>query len=200
MSLLKSAWEIALEKTENIEIDTDKIRRDNLIDEGRRMAGAYLGELDALLSTLESNFEKKSEIEKPLIKKGLALTVLANIALPQGDDYQERVVKMQHIAALIDKEEGESVELLSQIGTFMGKYLDSRDNLLERARAQYKPLFDQKKQQMEAQYGRATYSSMEQDPEFIGFLQKNYNQLSTQFQQTLNNAKEQLKENWNIEK
>ncbi len=198
MSLLKSAWEIALEKTENIEIDTEKIKRDNLIDEGRRMAGTYLVDLDALFSTLETAFNEKSEEEKLLIKKGLALTIIANIALPQSDDYQVRVEKMQRIASLIESEESESIELLGQIGTFMGKYLDSRDNLLERARTQYKPLFEQKRQQMEAQYGRSSYSSMEQDPEFIQFLQKNYNQLSNQFQQTLDNAKSQLKEVWNV--
>ncbi len=105
---------------------------------------------------------------------------------------------MQNIARLIDEGESEAVELLGQISTFMGKYLDSRDNLLERARAQYQPLFEQKQQQQSAQYGRATYSSMEQDPEFVQFLQKNYNQLSSQFQQTLDNAKAQLKQVWEI--
>ena len=198
MSLLKSAWEIALERTEDIEIDTEKIRNDNLIDEGRRMAGKYLSDIEAPFSTLESSFKEKSDIEKPLIKKGLALTLIANIALPQSDDYSERVTKMQDIATLISGPEAEAVDLLGQIGTFMGKYLDSRDNLLERARTQYQPLFEQKQQQQSAQYGRATYSSMEQDPEFVKFLQKNYNQLSHQFQQTLDNAKAQLKEVWEI--
>lgn len=199
MSLLKSAWEIALERTEDIEIDTQKIRRDMLIDEGRRMAGAYLSDIEAQLSTLESSFKEKSDTEKPLITKGLAMTIIANIALPQSDDYMPRVEKMKDIATLIDIQEGEAVELIGQIGTFMGKYLDSRDNLLERARAQYKPLFEQKQQQQHAQYGRATYSSMEQDPEFVQFIQKNYSQLSTQFQQTLDNAKAQLKQVWEIE-
>lgn len=198
MSLLKSAWEIALERTEDIEIDTQKIRKDMLIDEGRRMAGAYLSDIEALFSTLQSAVEKKSDEEKPLIKKGLAITVVANIALPQSDEYSTRVEKMQNIARLIDEGESEAVELLGQISTFMGKYLDSRDNLLERARAQYQPLFEQKQQQQSAQYGRATYSSMEQDPEFVQFLQKNYNQLSSQFQQTLDNAKAQLKQVWEI--
>jgi len=162
------------------------------------MAGAYLSDIEALFSTLQSAVEKKRDEEKPLIKKGLAITVVANIALPQSDEYSTRVEKMQNIARLIDGGESEAVELLGQISTFMGKYLDSRDNLLERARAQYQPLFEQKQQQQSAQYGRATYSSMEQDPEFVQFLQKNYNQLSSQFQQTLDNAKAQLKQVWEI--
>ena len=157
----------------------------------------YFNYCKRLEKLLEKRY-KKNEDEKPLLKKGLAITIIANIALPQSDDYQQRVEKMQHIAALIEEEEGEAVDLLGQISTFMGKYLDSRDNLLERARSQYQPLFEQKQQQQSAQYGRATYSSMEQDPEFVQFLQKNYNQLSSQFQQTLDNAKAQLKEVWDI--
>ncbi len=199
MSLLKSAWEIALERTEDIEVDTQKIRTDMLVDEGRRMAGAYLSDIEATFSTLESSYKEKNDTEKPYITKGLAITIIANIALPQSDDYIPRVEKMKDIASLIDGQEGEAVDLIGQIGTFMGKYLDSRDNLLERAKSQYQPLFEQKQQQQSAQYGRATYSSMEQDPEFVQFIQKNYTQLSAQFQQTLDNAKLQLKQVWGIE-
>jgi hypothetical protein len=80
----------------------------------------------------------------------------------------------------------------------MGKYMEAKESLLERAKAQYQPMFEQKQQQMMSQYGRSSYSSMEQDPEFIQFIQKNYNQLATQYQQTLDGAKEQLKTAWNL--
>jgi hypothetical protein len=198
MSLLKSAWEIALERTEGIEADTEKIKQDLLVDEGKRMAGAYLSDIEANIETLQSSFTEKSEQEKPFVKKGLALTIFANVTLPQNEEFENRIEKMQHIASVIDGEESESVQLLSQIGSFMGKYLEAKESLLERARAQYQPMFEQKQQQMMAQYGRATYSSMEQDPEFIKFIQKNYNQLANQYQETLEQAKDQLKVNWKI--
>ena len=42
MGRIKSAWEIALEKTESIEVDENKIRHNADIDAIRRKAGAYL--------------------------------------------------------------------------------------------------------------------------------------------------------------
>ena len=42
MGRIKSAWEIALEKTESIEVDENKIRHNANIDAIRRKAGAYL--------------------------------------------------------------------------------------------------------------------------------------------------------------
>ncbi|MDC7245035.1 MAG: hypothetical protein PQJ47_03890 [Sphaerochaetaceae bacterium] len=199
MSLLKSAWEIALERTEGIEADSDKIRKDGLIDKGKRIAGTYLSDIEATFEQLESNVKEHCEEDRPFVIQGLSMTLLANVALPQNDEFKERIERMQRIASVIDGEEGDSVELLGQIASFMEKYLEAKETLLERARAQYKPMFEQKKQQMMSQYGRSTYSSMEQDPEFIQFIQKNYNQLADQYQQTLDGAKDQLKEKWNLE-
>ena len=42
MGKIKSAWEIALEKTESIEIDENRIRHNATIDAIRRIAGSYL--------------------------------------------------------------------------------------------------------------------------------------------------------------
>jgi len=199
MSLLKSAWEIALERTEGIEADSQKIREDELIDKGKRIAGKYLSDIEATFEQLEDSVSHISEEDRPFIMKGLSVTLLANVALPQNDDFKDRITKMQRIASVIDGDMGDSVQLLGQIGSFMEKYLEAKETLLERARTQYQPMFEQKQQQMMSQYGRSTYSSMEQDPEFIQFIQKNYNQLATQYQQTLDGAKDQLKQKWNLE-
>jgi hypothetical protein len=39
---------------------------------------------------------------------------------------------------------------------------------------------------------------MDQDPEFIQLLQKSYNQLSSQYQQVLDQAKDQLRQDWEL--
>jgi allophanate hydrolase subunit 2 len=100
---------------------------------------------------------------------------------------------------MLDGPSSESEQLLDQIAQFMGKYLDARDSLLERAKQQYQPMFEQKQEQMMQKYGRAVNMSVEQDPEFIQFLQKHYNQLSKQYQQVLDQAKDQLKQIWHIQ-
>ena len=60
MALLKSAWEIALEKTEGIEADPEKITRDLRINEGKRLAGTYLTEIESEGKELQAALASKS--------------------------------------------------------------------------------------------------------------------------------------------
>ncbi len=198
MSLLKSAWEIALEKTEDIEVDENKIRKDQRIEKGRRLAGSYLSDIEATFEALEKSYKDIPEEHREDINSGIARTIVVNIALPQSDDYLMRMEKIANLAGFIS-EDGEAIARhIGELSGLMGQYLEARETLLERAKAQYQPMFEQKQQQMMAQYGRASYTSVEQDPEFIQFLQKHYKQLSGQYQETLDRAKEELKHLWNI--
>ena len=175
MSLLKSAWEIALEKTEGIEADPEKIRKDKLIGEGRRLAGTYLTDIEADGAAFEKAYAS--------VKK----------------EYLDRLEKMQHIVQILDGPESDTAGLIGQIGQFMGKYFEARESLLERAHQQYQPVYEQKREQMMQKYGKAPNMSMDQDPEFIQMLQRNYTQLSNQYQEVLDQAKDQLKQVWKIE-
>ena len=197
MSLLKSAWEIALEKTKDIEADAKKIREDELFNQGRRLAGTYLNELEDTGSKIVKHLKKVEAEERELILNGIKATILSNIALPQNSLYSERLEKLGFLGEVIDGEEGESVALLAQVALLLEKFIQDRDTLVERARAQYQPIFEEKREQMRQKYGKEINLSMDQDPEFIQFLQKNFNQLSNQYQQVLDQAKEQLKTVWN---
>ena len=55
MAIIKSAWELALEKTEGLEIDTEKIKADMSIKEGRQIAAAFLNDIDV---TREETIER----------------------------------------------------------------------------------------------------------------------------------------------
>jgi len=198
MSLLKSAWEIAMEKTEGIQADPQKIKHDALVNDGRRLAGSYLLDIEADGSEVEKVFKNATGEDKKLLKQGMATTILLNVALPQSADYGERIKKMQWLAQLIDGKKSESSKLLDQIEQFMGKYMHARDTLLERAKQQYQMVFEEKQERMMQKYGKRS-ASMEQDPEFIQLLQNSYSQLSSQYQQALDQIKNQLRGLWGLE-
>jgi hypothetical protein len=198
MALLKSAWEIALEKTANIEADPEKIREEMAFTDGRRLAGSYLTDLENDGKVIKNEYETASDEKKEILKKAFGTTILLNIALPQSEEYEQRIEKMIYIATIIDGEQGETTLLLDHVGQFMGKYLNARDSLLERAREQYEPHWQQKRERMMQQYGKADGVSLDQDPEFINLVQKSFAQLSEQYQQVLDEAKEQIKESWNL--
>ena len=199
MSLLKSAWEIALEKTEGIEADPEKIRREDLMGEGRRLAGSYLTDIESDGSALQKAYAAAKEEDKPLLKQGIASTVLLNVALPQSPDFSDRLEKMHTIVTIIDGPDSDTAGLITQIGQFMEKYMDARQSLLERVKQQYQPVYEQKREQMMQKYGKVPNMSMEQDPEFAQMLQRNFTQLSQKYQEVLDQAKDQLKAVWNLD-
>ena len=81
MSKIKSALELALEKTADISIDREAIRRDARVQEGRVLAGRYLSEpQDVDLKKALSEADKK---DREGIREGLAESLLANLTLPR---------------------------------------------------------------------------------------------------------------------
>ena len=198
MSLLKSAWEIALERTEGIQADPEKIKKDSVLKEGRRLAGAFLLGNEPEEQTVDQAYHACDPQDKNLMREGIATTVLLNIALPQSPDYFERFDRMIQLVTLIAEKNDGSAQLFDQIRNFLEQYLSSRDSLMERMKQQYQSTFDKKQEQLMQKYGKGINISIEQDPEYIQLIQRGYAQLSAQYQQVLDQAKDQLKELWSL--
>ena len=111
MALLKSAWEIALEKTESITADPEKNRIDTLRTEGRKLAGAYLTSDDPEDTTFDKTYRASKEDDRIHLRQGIASTILMNIALPQSEEYASRFEKILHMATVIDGKESSSLHL-----------------------------------------------------------------------------------------
>ncbi|MDD2405085.1 MAG: hypothetical protein PHU24_01360 [Sphaerochaetaceae bacterium] len=199
MALLKSAWEIALEKTESITADPEKNRIDTLRTEGRKLAGAYLTSDDPEDTTFDKTYRASKEDDRIHLRQGIASTILMNIALPQSEEYASRFEKILHMATVIDGKESSSLHLLEQINQFFSQYLTAKDKLVERVKQQFQQVFDQKQEMLTQKYGKGVEMAMERDPEFIQLLQKHYSQLTNQYQSVLDQARDQLRSEWGIE-
>ena len=199
MSLLKSAWEIALERTENIQADPDKIKKETVLNDGRRLAGAFLLADSPDPEPIEKAYSSCDATDKPIMREGIARTILLNIALPQTMDFETRFDRLLYLAELIEEGDPNPLQMLGQIKQFLQKYLSARDSLADRMKQQYQGMFDEKQERMMQKYGKGINSAIEQDPEYIKLVQKGYAQISAQYQQALGDAKEQLKQMWGIE-
>ncbi len=199
MSLLKSAWEIALERTEEIKADPEKIRNEALLNEGRRLAGSYLFADDPEEIPIDASYASCELDKKEMMREGIAITILLNIALPQTEDYLPRFDRIYHLAELIGEETPEATKMLGQIKMFLQKFISAKAGLVERMKQQYQGVFEEKQERLMQKYGKGINVSMEQDPEYLQMVQKGYAQLSAQYQQVLSDAKEQLKQMWGIE-
>jgi len=193
MAKIKSAWEIAMERTENLDIDPVKLKNDALIKKGKQLAGKFLNDITYHESKLKSELKKMNDEDKNLVLEGIKSIILINIALPNNDLYQDKNARLKELALLIKKNDNTMAsEAIAQLDTFYKQYFDNQDDLVEQLKKQFEPQLQQKSSQLSKQYGQEVHLSAEQDPEIMKIIQQQVKKLEDQYTQTLNTFKEQI--------
>ena len=189
MGRIKSAWEIALERTDDIEIDVDRIRKNETLDKIRRIAGAYLV---AETPDNEGLNEKLSDYSNDDVREALTTIIINKLSLPADEVIDDRYTRLSFILSLIAKNE-DTMTLFGQIAPFLMQYPVHKKQLIEQMKAQFEPLLREKEAKMKEQYGEGFHVSLDQDKEFLEILKQNLERLDEQYQKTLDDAKEQLR-------
>ncbi|MBI9095949.1 MAG: hypothetical protein JEY71_13860 [Sphaerochaeta sp.] len=194
MAIIKSAWELAVEKTASLEADPAKIRHDQKIKEGRQLAANFLMDIDVKAEDTQKKYDAVPEEEKQTIREGMALTLLSNLALPRTPHFKESFPHLVSLGSIIAEGDEQITALLSKVEEFFTQYLTNQEDLIERMKQQFGPHLEQKQAQMRQQYGPNFVLRPEQDPEFMKLLDKNLAQLDEQYNTILDQAKDQMKE------
>lgn len=191
MSKIRSAWEIALEKTENIEVDRDKLRKEENMRKARSLAGSFLnGDEQMTVSDLEKQYAAIED--RNAAKEGIKLSLMQNITLSTEEDVTNRYEKLLSLASLVSKGNEDVTALMNQIVSFLRQYPQHRKQLVEQLKQHFAPMLEQKAAQLKEKYGQDVPLSAENDPEFIKIAQQNLDQLAKQYEDTLRDAKEKL--------
>lgn len=191
MAKIRSAWEIALERTENIVVDKEKLQKDEAVKNARAYSGSFINDQDI---KLDETIEKLNTIEdRDAVKEGIKETILLNLALPQEYIVNDRFERIIAIANYLTTD-SQVIELISQIVIFLKQYPEHKDQLLEQLKEQFSPLLQQKAEQLRQQYGETVNLTLENDPEFVKIAKQNLEKLQNQYTETLTNAKNQLME------
>lgn len=194
MAIIKSAWELALEKTEGLQIDSEKIKSELTIKEGRQIAAALLNDIDVTKEETAERYHAFSGEKKKLIKEGMALTLLSNLTLPRNTLFKDTFSKVLDLGLIIADGNEQVKEILGQLEGFFTQYLENQDDLIERLKTQFEPHLKQKEAQLRAQYGPNFTLRPEQDAEFMKILDQQLSKLDDQYTQILTQAKEQINE------
>lgn len=192
MGKIKSAWEIALEKTEGITIDKEKMKYQSDVEKARKAAGSYMladkADDEAFINNLK-------DIDPKAVKEGLLMTADANISLPESEEgNEERFKRIKTIIAIASDNNSNALALTDELIGFLNQYPLHRKDLVEKMKAQYKPILDEKSEKLSKQYGQDIHLTYENDKEFMEAASKNLERLENQYQQTVRNAKAQLKQ------
>lgn len=181
MARIKSAWEIALEKTQDIEINEEKYHADSLEKEGRALAGSYLNNADQSIETVAAKLASYSAEDLEHVRRGVLNTVFSNISLPSDDLYEMRFSRTTDLVNAITQGDGQAMGLMGQIGEFLKQYIDCKKDFITR---------------MEAQIRQA----MESNPESVNkqqytqIIEQNLRKMDSQYSGALENTKEALKQ------
>ncbi len=172
MSRIKSAWEIALEKTADIQIDEKRYREETVTKNGMALAGEFLNNPEKTIEELKEKCESFSKEDFSFVKKGLKQVVLANLTLPTDDSYEFRFSRIAQISILLNPQ---TEVIMSQISSFFKQYLQAREEFVKRMReqinqmmkdnpeapsSQYATLIEQNLKKMQDQYSQALESSI----------------------------------------
>ena len=193
MGKIRSAWEIALEKSEQIVVDEERIRHNADIDAIRRKAGAYL------LSEEDKEEETRKELEKydgKTLKEALAQTILNSLSLPLTEDNisAKKEERLSFLLSLALPSSPEAQNFLSDILRHTSQYPAHKKQMLEQLKSQFQPMLQEKEERMREQYGEAPHLTFENDKECREMANKYLERLRDQYQGTLDDAKNQLKE------
>lgn len=193
MGEIKSSWEIAMERTADIKSDKSSVRNNELKKAGQKIASDFMDSATPKPKEMQTAIKEYKGKEKQIVEKAAVEILLSHISLPRDETFQERLSFVEDgLKALIGKDHQLS-SLLQQISQFFSQFLQHQEQLTEQVKQQYEPQLRQKQQNLTRQYGYEIELKPEQDPEFNQLLQRHMQQLEQQYQDALNQVKEQIR-------
>lgn len=201
MAMIKSALELALERTRDIKVDERAVMLAEAKADGKRAAGKYLEDPES--ADLAALIAARGADSREAFRRALFDVLAAQIQLPTNEFQASRLEVigrgLQAVALTADRpaQAGaqaakQLAEMLRQIGGFMTRYLDDMKQVDQAIRTQWAPKLREKERQAQARMGREVRLDPMSDPEFAAFYKQNVDQAREGYIHALEGAKEDL--------
>ncbi len=190
MARIKSALEIALENTRDIEANKESLEANQYGNEGRRLVSRYLSEPEMdLAAELKKHEGKKLQ----WVREGLTNALLQNLVLPVDELALKggRRVREGFFALTLDAKK--LTKLMTQLEQFLGDHLEERKRVQSTLEQQYAPRLREKEQELSKQMGAPIRIDPLQDPEFVQLLKQNLVMLEDRYSRVLEEVKTELR-------
>jgi len=188
MGEIKTALEIALERTENVKSDKSGIDQFEMKKRGKKLAGAFLeGEVD-----LADEIKKTEAGKRESLKQGIFDVLITQITLPAGKEDDKRIELVgKGLAAVINNSQFSA--MYKQLIQLFGQYLQELAQYDQAIRQQYAPKLRQKEEELSRRLGREVRIDPFQDPEFIAFYNQHMTALKGNYEAVIEQAKEEAR-------
>jgi hypothetical protein len=187
MGRIKSALEIALERTESVKSDKASIDLYDAKQRGKKLANEFLTDPNV---KLEEEFKKTPKEQLASLKQGLFDVLLSQITLPVTEEDKKRVEAAgKGLQTVINN--SRFAALSKQMTQAVSQYLDQAVQYEEAIRRQYAPKLRQKEEELSRRMGREVRIDPFQDPEFIAFYNQHINALRGNYDTALDQVREE---------
>jgi len=201
MGKIKSALEIALERTESIKTDKASVGLFEARQQGKRLANEYLANSS---TSLEGELKKVPKDQRESLKQGIFDVLAPQINLPNtAEDLPRIEAAGKGLCLLINenspKEGGRFNAMFKQLVQLLSNYLSEATQFDQAIRQQYAPKLRQKEEELSRRLGREVHIDPFQDPEFVNFYNQNFNTLKANYQAPVDQVREEALRIWNAE-
>jgi hypothetical protein len=187
MGRIKSALEIAMERTETVKSDKSSIGQFEARQRGKRLANDFLenGKI-----SIEEEIKKTAKEEQAALKQGIFDALHSQITVPAVKEDLKRIESAgKGLQAVIGG--SQIAGLFKQLAQALSRYLDEADRYEEAIRRQYAPKLRQKEEELSRRMGREVRLDPFQDPEFLAFFNQNMNALKANYQGAADQARDE---------
>jgi len=192
MGEIKSALELALERTNNVQSDKKLIEKNNAIDEGRKAAFEYMEKNDIKGTSLEKLIKESSKEKQQWLKEGIYKVLISNLKLPEDESSFGKINKIKDGFSAIVEDKKDVVYLFSQIEQVFKQYLQHKDSIIENLNNNFEQKLKEKEEILSKQLGAKVTLKPENDPEYKEYLHKVTNQLDQQYREVLVKIKSEI--------
>ncbi len=189
MSEIKSAFELALERTANVKGDRESLEAHENRQEGRRIVSQFLEDPSIDLKEKLNSYDEK---RRKQVRRGVFDALLGNLTLPKDQQALERIQSLAPAFEVIIGDKKAVDQVYDQVVQLFSQYLRDSQQLVEQLRQQFEGRMRQKEDELAKQTGQRIRLDPSQDPEFSQTLQQYQQQMQAQYTQVVDQAKEQL--------
>jgi len=198
MGKIKSALEIALERTESIKTDKASVGLFEARQQGKRLANEYLANPS---TSLEAELQKSPKDQRESLMQGLFDVLAPQITLPNTAEDLPRIEAAGNGLCLLinenaPKEGGRFSGMFKQLVQLLSNYLNEATQFDQAIRQQYAPKLRQKEEELSRRMGREVRLDPFQDPEFVNYYNQNFNALKANYQAPVDQVREEALKIW----
>lgn len=178
MGEIRSAVDIALEKTADIHGSKKSVDSRAMKNTGKKAAGDFLGSGDAAI--LEKLVASAAPDTRALVNEGAVSILLASIQLPSAEADLGKVKRAGTGLEILLPKSGMD-QLFGQVEQILGQFLAERERLEKTLEQQFMPRLRAKQQELAKRYGQTVPMELSQDNEYMAALAKNKRALEQKY-------------------